>query len=159
MPNYSANNGNAGTQQNMASAYKTALALTAQTAASGIQLTRFWIYDLMFGTDGTPADNAIDWDVSRQTAAGTSTATTPNALNPADAAASTVGSANFTAEGTVTASSSVFFLGVNQRASYRWVAAPGSELIAPATNLAGFAMRAKSTAYASTFTYTSMFTE
>ena len=148
MPNYSSSNLLGGTQQNLTSTYKTLLALTAQTSG----LRRGFIYDLLIGTDGTPADNAIDWDVSRQTGAGTSTAVTPNVLDPADAAAATVGSANFTAEGTITAASSVFGIGVNQRASYRWVAAPGSELVIPATNLAGFALRAKSAGYTSTAT-------
>lgn len=152
---YTINNSNAGTQQNMSSSYKTLIALTAATAT----LRRFKIYDLLVGTDGTPADNAMDWDISRQTAAGIATASTPLALDPADAASGTVGAVNATAEGTITASSSVFFVGVNQRASYRWVAAPGSELVAPATNLAGFALRAKSPGYTSTATGTLYYQE
>ena len=155
MANYAANNINAGTQQANSATYKTLLALTAQTTS----LRRIKIYDLLVGTNGTPADNYMEWDVSRQTAAGTSTSTTPNALDPADAAAFTVGSANFTAEGTITAASSVFYVGVNQRASYRWVAAPGSELVAPATNLAGFAIRVRSGGYTGTSTATAMFQE
>lgn len=156
MANYSANNINAGaTQQSIAATYKTLLALTAQTTS----LRRFKIYDVLFGTNGVPSDNFMEYDISRQTAAGTSTASTPNPLDPADAAAFTVGSANFTAEGTITAASSVFYVGINQRASMRWVAAPGSELVAPATNLAGFAFRARSGAYTSTATVTEMFAE
>lgn len=152
---YSINNSNAGTQQSLGTGYKTLVALTAATAS----LRRFKIYDVLIGTDGTPADNVIDWDISRQTAAGTSTASTPLPLDPADTAAGTIGSVNFTAEGTITASSSVFFVGVNQRASYRWVAAPGSELVAPATNLNGFALRAKSPGYTGTATGTLYFQE
>lgn len=148
MAKYSSNNGNAGTQQATSATYKTQLALTAATAT----LRRAKIYDIGFGTSGTPADNYMEYDLSRQTAAGTSTATTPVALDPADAASGTVGSVAFTAEGTVTASSSVFYMGVNQRASYRWVAAPGSEFVIPATNLAGFAFRARSAAYTGTVT-------
>ena len=155
MANYSANNVNAGTQQAVSATYKTLLALTAQTTS----LRRIKIYDVLIGTNGTPADNYMEWDISRQTAAGTSTSTTPNALDPADAAAFTVGSANFTAEGTITAASSVFYVGVNQRASYRWVAAPGSELVGPATNLAGFALRTRSGGYTGTATGTLMFQE
>lgn len=155
MANYSANNINAGTQQAIAAAYKTLLSLTAQTTS----LRRIKIYDVLMGTNGTPADNFMEFDISRQTAAGTSTSTTPNMLDPADAAAFTVGSANFTAEGTITAASSVFYVGVNQRASYRWVAAPGSELVGPATNLAGFAFRARSGGYTGTATVTEFFQE
>jgi hypothetical protein len=136
-----------GTQQNLSSSYKTLLALTAATAT----LTAAEVFELAVGVDGTPADNAIQWDLSRQTAAGTSTAVTPNPVNGAKRAAGTVGSANFTAEGTITANSSLWALPLNQRASFRWVAyGPDSELIIPATNLAGLALRAKSASYTST---------
>lgn len=153
MANYSVSNTLAGTQQNLSTSYKTLVALTAATAT----LKRAKVYDVMVGTDGTPADNAVVYDISRQTAAGTSTAATPTALDPADAASGTVGSVNFTAEGTITAASSVFSIAMNQRASYRWVAAPGSELVIPATNLAGFALRAKSPGYTSTAVGTILF--
>lgn len=152
---FSASNTLGGTQQATASTYKTQLALTAATAT----LTSAEVFDVMFGADGTPADNVITYDISRQTAAGTSTAVTPNPLDLSKRAAGTVASACFTAEGTVTAASSVLSIAVNQRASYRWVAAPGSELIIPATNLAGFAMRAKSPAYTGTVVMTALFGE
>lgn len=156
MGNYAVTNSNAGTQQNLSSSYKSLLGINA---SSGTALRRIKLYDVLVGTDGTPADNALDWDISRMTAAGTGTSTTPTLLDPADAAALTVGTANYTAEPTVTASSSLWFVGVNQRASYRWVAAPGSELVAPATNLAGFVLRAKSAGYTSTATGSMMFIE
>jgi hypothetical protein len=137
---YSGNNDLAGTKQAITTSYKTLLAYTAATAT----LRRFKVYDVMVGTLGTPADQSYDFDISRQTAAGTATSITLLALDPADAASDTVAVANATAEGTITATSSVFYIGMNQRASYRWVASPGSELVAPATNLAGFALRARS---------------
>lgn len=140
MANYAASNGLAGTQQAITSTYKTLLALTAATAL----LRRGKLYDLTVGTLGTPADQSYEYDVSRQTAAGTSTSVTPLPLDPADSAAGTVGSANFTAEGTITATSGMIYIAANQRATYRWVAAPGSELVWPATNLAGVAIRARS---------------
>ena len=156
MAAYSANNLLGGTQQAISTAYKTLLALTAATAT----LTSAEVTEFSVGTDGSPpADNVIQWDVSRQTAAGTSTAVTPNRLNGAKRAAGTVASANFTAEGTITAASSLWALPINQRASFRWVAVPGSELIIPATDLAGFALRAKSPAYTGTAVADMGFTE
>lgn len=140
MANYAVSNALVGTLQAITSTYKTLLAITAQTTS----LRRSKLYDFTFGTLGTPADQSYEWDISRQTAVGTSSVVVPNPLDPADAAAFTVGSANFTAEGTITAVSSMFYLGTNQRASYRWVAAPGSELVGPATNLAGLALRTRS---------------
>lgn len=149
MAKYSVNNALGGTAQNLSTSYKTIILTTASNAT---QLRRGQVYDVMFGTDGTPADNAVVWDISRQTAVGTATTVTPAALNPADAAMLGASAANATAEGTITAASSVLNIGMNQRASYRWVAAPGSELVYPATNSAGLALRAKSASYASTVT-------
>ena len=151
MANYTATNGStasAGTQQATATAYVGALlGITTLTT-----LRRGKIYDLLVGTNGTPADNYMTWDISRQTAAGTATSVTPNALNPADAAFLGLSTANSTIEPTVTANSSVFFVGVNQRASYRWVAAPGSEFVYPATTANGFALRVLSGSYTGTAT-------
>jgi hypothetical protein len=146
MAAYNANNLLGGTQQALSTSYKTLLALTAATAT----LTRAEVNDFSVGTDGTPGDTVVQWDISRQTAAGTSTAVTPNPTDIAYRAAGTVASANFTAEGTITANSSQWAMAVNQRAAFRWVAAPGSELCIPATNLAGFALRAKSASYTGT---------
>jgi len=155
MPAYKANNLLAGTQQAISTAYKTLLALTAATAT----LTSAEVNELAVGTDGTPGDTVVIYDLSRQTAAGTSTAVTPTAVNGAKRAAGTVGSANFTAEGTITATSSVWTMAINQRASFRWVAVPGCELIIPATNLAGFALRAKAASYTGTAVADMGFTE
>lgn len=155
MGNYAAPNNNAGTQQAVSATYKSLLGLNAATAA----LSRFRVYDVFYGTSGTPADNYMEFDISRMTAAGTGTALTPTILDPADVAARTVGTANYTAEPTVTASSSLHYLGINQRASYRWVCAPGSELVAPATNLAGFVLRVRSGGYTGFATGNILFNE
>lgn len=143
---YSTSNALGGSQQATTSTYKSQLILTAATAT----LCRALVQEIDVGTPGTPADNYLEYDVSRQTAAGTATAVTPNPTDTTFRAAGTVAAANATAEGTVTAASSVFYLALNQRASYRWVAAPGSELVVPAVNLAGFAIRARSAAYTGT---------
>ena len=153
---YSINNLLAGTQQNTAATFMTQIALTAATAT----LTQAQIIDIEFGTPGTPADNAMEFDVSRQTAAGTATAATPTVVRPVAArAAGTVGAVNATAEGTVTAASSVLYIPCNQRASYRFVAVPGAELELPATNLAGFAIRSRSAAYTGKCGITAFFVE
>lgn len=146
---YSVNNSLGGSAQNLSSSYKT---IITSTSSSATQARRGQIGDFSVGTDGTPADNAITWDISRQTAAGTITSVTAVALNPADAAYLGLAAANATVEGTITATSSVFNLGANQRASYRWAAQPGSELVYPATTANGFALRAKSASYTSTVT-------
>lgn len=148
MAKYSANNLLAGTQQAVGATYKTLVGLSAATAT----LCRGKAYDVLIGTDGTPADNVLRWDISRQTAAGTGTSATPVPLDPADTASRSTCLVNDTVEPTVTASSSLFVVGINQRASYRWVAAPGSELVWPATNANGIVLRVLSPGYTGTAT-------
>lgn len=149
MARYETNNQLGGTQQNITTSYKTLLSVYSSSATAA---RRGKVYDLLIGTDGVPADNVMSFDMSRHTAAGTATTVTANPLDPADAAMLSISTANSTAEPTITANSSVFFIGINQRASYRWVAAPGSELVYPAINLNGFAVRCKSLAYTGTAT-------
>lgn len=140
MAKFSGSN-SAGTHQAITGTYKSLIQVTAQTTS----LKRGKLYDVMFGTLGTPADQSYEWDISRCTTLGTGGSTPIVApLDSADAAAFTVCTVDPTAEGTYTAATSQFYLATNQRASYRWVASPGSELVWPATNLNGFGLRTRS---------------
>lgn len=96
------------------------------------------IYDLIFGSEASPADNPFLWQVQRHTAAGTSTGVTPLPLDPADAATEADGGTNHTVDVTATASAFLLSISLNQRATFRWVAAPGSEIVSPATSCAGW---------------------
>lgn len=159
MAKYSITNGsssNAGTQQATAATYVgSLLGLTGANAAP----RRIKIYDVLIGTNGVPADNFMEWDISRITAASTATSATPQPLDQADAASLTTTTVNSSTFGTITANSNVFYVGVNQRASYRWVAAPGGELVSPATSSAGFQLRTRSGGYTGTATGTLHFEE
>jgi len=110
---------------------------SAGSLVSSATVRRIKVYDVMFGSEATPADAAILWKMNRCTAAGTSTAVTPQALDPADGAALTVGGENHTIEPTYTAAAILLHVAVNQRATFRWVAAPGGELVTPATSANG----------------------
>lgn len=147
MSGYAVSNQLGGTQQAISTSYKTLLAVMA---SSSVSLQRGKIVEFLFGTDGTPADQAMNFDVSRITADGTATSVTPNKLDPADGAFLGAATANHTAEPTVTANSRVEGFGVNQRATSRWVAFPGQELVYPAIANNGFAFRAKSPGYTGT---------
>lgn len=149
MAGFAASNLNATTpaQQAISATYKTLLNIAASSTTA---VRRIKIHEFVFGTDGTPADNAMTWDVSRTTAAGTGVAGVVVALDAADSAFLGVATINYTAEPTVTANSSSWAAGMNQRATHRWVAYPGQELVVPATNLAGIAFRAKSPGYTGT---------
>lgn len=156
MSNFSSSNSLAGTQQATAAAYKTGVNLAAATAT----LTSARVYDFLVGTPGTPGDQYMEYDISRTTGAtaGTSTAATASALDSSQRAAGTVTTVNYSAEPTVI-SSSVFYIAVNQRASFRWVAAPGGELVIPATNLNGFVLRYRSSAYTGNTSVQAYFSE
>ena len=106
-------------------------------AVSTTQARRGKIYDIIFGSEATPADAAILWTFRRYTAAGTSTAVTPQALDPADAAFLGQAGENHTIEPTYTAGAIMLNIPLNQRATFRWVASPGGEIVYPATTANG----------------------
>lgn len=131
-----------------------------------IQLRRAKVYDLLVGTNGTPADNAVIWSMQRATAGSTSAYTgyvssVALALDPADSNPASAVWINSSAETayTFTATNFPWYVGVNQRASYRWVAAPGGEIVLPAVSSAGVVLRVKSPAYTGTATGTVMWSE
>lgn len=138
-------NATAPAQASLTTTFKTLLNLS-----SGATPRRAKVHEFVFGTDGTPADNAMTWDVSRTTAIGTGVAGVVVPLDPADAAFSGASTINHTVEPTVTANSSLWGAGMNQRATHRWVAYPGQELVIPATANAGLCFRAKSPGYTGT---------
>lgn len=146
MATYAASNYNATTPAltAMTTTYKTLINLSA---SSGTALRRIKIHEFVFGTTGTPADNVMQWDVSKTSAIGTGVAGVVGPIDDADAAFLGAATLNHTIEPTVTANSSRWMAGMNQRATHRWVAFPGSELTIPATNVAGLAFRALSPGY------------
>jgi len=114
----------------VASPTKTLVTITA----GGANLKRSFWTDIYLSSDATPADNALLWKVQRYTAAGTLTAWTPVALDGGDTASdctSAVGGS--TVEPTYTASSLLFWLALNQRATHRAILDPNRPLVGPAT--------------------------
>ena len=119
-------------------------------------LRRGRIYDLLVGTAGTPADFSYEWEVVRTTAMGSTNTTAPAgsmssvssglALDSADTgcAAYTLNNSSAGGEANMPAGAQLWYVGINQRASYRWVAAPGSELVWPATSSLGLALKMRS---------------
>src|SRR4051812_12392805 len=87
------------------------------------------LYEFTLASDATPADQAASYYLQRHTAAGTSTAFTPIAGDPSDPASLATSGYNHTVEPTLTASSFLYQFGANQRATFRWVAAPGCEFL------------------------------
>lgn len=153
MAAYTISNQNAGAAQNLTAAYKTILGFNAATGAT--TLRRGWLLEWEIGTDGARQTTsiAVAYSIDVMTAAGTGSALTPqvNDIGGADAAALLTYTANYTAEPTVTANSNLWYLPLDQQASYRvQMRDKFSSIICPAVNLKGPVLRAKSATYAST---------
>lgn len=104
------------------------------------------IYDLTVGSEATPADQATQFYLGRTTAVGTEgSGFVPNNIDPAGpAGAYDSGIGTFSGEPTYTANKELLDIPLNQRATYRWVAAPGSELILAATQNSGAGFKSSS---------------
>lgn len=102
---------------------KTIVCLTGGTAV------RLKIYDFIVGSAATPADVATNFLVQRNTAAGTGTELEEVPLDPISPVATVAATGAHSAEPTYTAAQVLMNFSLNQRATFRWVAAPGSEMI------------------------------
>lgn len=165
------------TQQAMSATYKSLLiagnssATTAAFGAGGYR--RGKLYDILVGTNGTPADFVMEFDVALATLGSTPTGITGTlisslssgfGLDPADTTFVSALSINSTAEVGITPVTEKWYLGMNSRASYRWVAAPGSEILYPANSSAtgsnALVLRARSSGgYTGTATANALFQE
>jgi hypothetical protein len=121
---------------------------TASTSASlgsiGANATRprrLEVYDCVFGSEAAAADNPFLYILQRCTAQGTSTAVTPQNLDPADAPTESTAGENHTVEPTYTAGAILLEIPLNQRATFRWIATEGGRLIAPATAANGIGVQ------------------
>jgi hypothetical protein len=118
---------------------QTSAASKTSVAIYSTAALRPFIYDVISSFTGTPADNSAEYQAKRCTTTGTSTAFTPLALDPGDPAATGTAGVAHTTEPTYTASSQLLDWDQNVRATFRWIAAPDSELYLPAsTNGIGF---------------------
>lgn len=128
--------------------YAVQLQRTASTTASlgtwvadATRPRRLKFHYIVFGSEGTVADNPFNYQVQRCTAAGTSTAVTPQPLDPADAATESDAGQAHTVEPTYTASAILLSLSINQRATAQWYGRPGKEIITPATASNGIGIK------------------
>lgn len=108
-------------------------ASTTILALAGTTAVRPAVYDLISGSDATPADNAAEYNLQRHSAIGTSTSVTPQALNSGDPSATATAGEAHTVEPTYTANAVMLNYMHNQRATFRWVAAPDGEIVCPAS--------------------------
>lgn len=130
------------------SANKTALRISSATTI------RPKLYEFTIGTDlgSAAADNVMTWTLQLGTANGTDTAVTPQLLDGGDPASLAAAGSNSSAEPTYTANAFMWGpMGINQRATYRWVAPPDGEIILAAVASTGarfmLGMQVKSAGY------------
>ena len=110
---------------------RTIIAVMATTTVRRVK-----VYDYIVGNEDTPADNVFIHQILRQTSDPIGASVTPEPLDEADAAAVAVGLDTITADGIIGAPPLMQFA-LNARATFRWVAAPGSEFVGPATDNSG----------------------
>ena len=122
--------------QTLTTSATTALGFAAQSTAH-----RNSVYEMWFGNIGAPADQVSVHTVQRITADGSGTGVTPTAIDAADRASQCPCLENHTSEPTYTSNTEVLEIPLNHRATFRWVAAPGSEIITPATDNNGLAFK------------------
>ena len=141
MPRYTGH-ANAATGTN-----KTILTLF-QPAASPAHRLR--LYEIILGCAATPADQAALFFLGRFTAVGTEgSGFSPVPLDAADVASiADCGCGAFSVEPTYTSGLQLLTFALNQRATFRFVSAPGGEIVLPATQSNGAGM------YSSTSTST-----
>ena len=132
-----------GGAQDASSSYITVIGLASATTI------RPEILRIECGVAGTPADNVLSWLLQRFTAAGTSTAVTPIARDPADPASLATAGQNHTAEPTYTANATPFALSpLHQKNKYVQEFAPGYGIKLPATAANGIGLQVKHSSFA-----------
>ena len=102
------------------------------------------IYDVVVGSSATPADGASRFQLVRSTAVGAGGSTANMvARDPGDPASLASAKQNYagTNEPTYTANTELAGFSINQRNTFRWVAAPGGEIVLPATAANGVGLK------------------
>jgi len=138
-----------GTQQALTATYKTIITMFGSSvslaaglgAGSGIAKREKW-FDLLLGTNAAPGDTYLEFDVARVSALSSQLTPTTTVISSVSSAYVTdpgdpygfltYAQVNLTAETGITALSEPWYFGMNQRASYRWIANPGDEIVMPA---------------------------
>lgn len=107
-------------------------------SVQGVTTTRWRLYDILFSQGAAPADTIIEWLIRRfDTADGTATAVVPAPLDSGAPASALTAQEDHTVEPTVVAATELIDEDLNQRASFRWVAAPDGEFVGPAVATEG----------------------
>ncbi len=119
-------------QQTVIATPDSMLGVTQPSSTSGV---RGRVFEWTMGTTGTASDDTLLYTIQRTTAIGTGSTPT---IEPLDTSAPTnnlTARDNYTVEPTT--GDALMDFPLNVRATFRWVAYPGRELMIPNTNSAG----------------------
>ena len=116
--------------------------IAADTVLSVIAATtvRPRISDVILSSPSTPNDYSAEFFLQRFSADGTGTSVTPQPIDFGERAAVATSKHTYTVEPTLTANEILLQMAHNQRATVRWVAQPGKELVIPALAGDGIAL-------------------
>lgn len=143
-----------------ATATNTASATVPMWCLTGGTSKRVRVYHLVIGSPATPANQAGHFAVRRTSAAGTtSSAFTATKLDPADGAAIAVFDLTWAVNPTITASSDVHNVAMNQQATYQWMVDPANGIVIPATSGAGVCLVSVATTSAASHVFGCYFDE
>lgn len=132
---------------------------TAVTIIGGTAI-RPMVNEIIVGVSTTPADQTYQACVTKFTAAGTAgSSPTPLPLDPGDVASVSTAGITHSAEPTYAATDDRLNIYLNQRATFRWVAQDGREIVGPATASNGIGTRMKASSATMTMQATVIFRE
>jgi hypothetical protein len=134
-----------GLQQSATSTVDGATATDAVGELLGTTAVRGRIYDLLFGHGSAAGDVTLRWEVARATTSATGSAAQGNALDLDAPTPEILPEEEVTVGPTVTADAQVLDFDLNQRATFRWVAAPNGEILIPASATAAVFFNASHT--------------
>lgn len=118
-----------------------AAALTTLLALTSAATTRPRLFEIIFGSAATPADQTLRMSVDRFSASGTGTTVVPKPLNPSDPACLASAAEDHTVEPTYTVNAVMQAVDINQQATWRWVSPPDDGIALPALAANGVGLR------------------
>ncbi len=133
----------------MANTYSVSHEQVAATDLAAIELQgsatiRISLFDFVIGTAATPAEAANSYEIVRSTTAGiTGTALTEEPFDPISPTAAATGEGGTWMTVPVSGADVFGPFGLHQKATYRWVAQPGREIISAAATGDGLTIGVK----------------
>lgn len=121
--------------QRAAAATKTVVGITGATTV------RPRVYEVVYGSEAAPADQAMYVSLRRSTAAGTSTSVTPQNFDSEGPSAVSTAGENHTAEPTYTSGADMLNFPINQQATFRWVVPVEEGIMVPNTASNGLGLQ------------------